>query len=340
MRHEAKESPFDGETKDNQEVSRSPSADSTEDVSDDDALSFGGEEREVFKSFEEETSEIMLPDIQITMPSKEVATLERNESYYGHPLSEEHAAEAMPLGGGGLVWHALVVPNEFFQEGKLKKGLPKRDFDVETQTVKPRRPSLPVTSSDFFSSLTRIEGPDGPRWIFHGILNGWPALTCLELISLQARRTAGSFLSPKDFVAGQFKLVWMHHWSADREGKAGQDPEITDVHRIYHAKLRGAPWTSIGWSKDNPGFVFWYEPMHPNGSRLKYGTKMVQSMNDTDICTMVHMISHRYAVGRESTKDRLTYHSIVLLEWDHGKHCTVVEGALLNGIGGYKGTSL
>jgi hypothetical protein len=107
---------------------------------------------------------------------------------------------------------------------------------------------------------------------------------------------------------------------------------------MYHAKLRGAPWTSRGWSKDNPGFVFWYEPTHPNGSQLNYGTKMVQSMNDNDICTMVHMISHRYAVGRESAKDRLTYHSIVFLEWDHGKYCTVVEGALLNGIGGYKGT--
>ena len=36
---------------------------------------------------------------------------------------------------------------------------------------------------------------------------------------------------------------------------------------------------------------------------------------------------------------QLTYHSIVLLEWEHGKFCTVVEGAFLNGIGGYKGRS-
>jgi hypothetical protein len=28
---------------------------------------------------------------------------------------------------------------------------------------------------------------------------------------------------------------------------------------------------------------------------------------------------------------------MVLLEWEHGKFCTVVEGAYLNGIGGYKG---
>jgi hypothetical protein len=51
------------------------------------------------------------------------------------------------------------------------------------------------------------------------------------------------------------------------------------------------------------------------------------------------MISHRYAVAKESPKDKLTYHSIALLEWEHGEYCTIVEGAYLNGIGGYKGRS-
>lgn len=36
---------------------------------------------------------------------------------------------------------------------------------------------------------------------------------------------------------------------------------------------------------------------------------------------------------------QLTYHSLVLLEWEHEKFCTIVEGAYLNGIGGYKGRS-
>jgi hypothetical protein len=30
---------------------------------------------------------------------------------------------------------------------------------------------------------------------------------------------------------------------------------------------------------------------------------------------------------------------VVLLEWEHGKYCTVIEGAFLNGIGGYNGRS-
>lgn len=51
------------------------------------------------------------------------------------------------------------------------------------------------------------------------------------------------------------------------------------------------------------------------------------------------MISHRYARLKESPKDRLTYHSICLLEWEHGEYCTVVESAYLNVMGGYQGKS-
>jgi hypothetical protein len=49
------------------------------------------------------------------------------------------------------------------------------------------------------------------------------------------------------------------------------------------------------------------------------------------------MVNHRYAVKRESPRDLITYHSICLLEWDHGQYMTVMETAFLNGIGGYKG---
>jgi hypothetical protein len=54
----------------------------------------------------------------------------------------------------------------------------------------------------------------------------------------------------------------------------------------------------------------------------------------------VHTFAHRYALGggkKESSKDRITYHEAVLLEWDHGRHLTVVELATLNGVGGRKG---
>ena len=44
--------------------------------------------------------------------------------------------------------------------------------------------------------------------------------------------------------------------------------------------------------------------------------------------TRCHHLAHKYAkkVGQaESTRDKLTYHSAVLLEWSHGKCCTIVE---------------
>ena len=41
----------------------------------------------------------------------------------------------------------------------------------------------------------------------------------------------------------------------------------------------------------------------------------------------------------ENPKERFTYHSAILLEWDHKKYVTVVELALLNGLSGYSGKS-
>ena len=60
---------------------------------------------------------------------------------------------------------------------------------------------------------------------------------------------------------------------------------------------------------------------------------------DDVVIVRAHLVSHRYAKQRESPKDLLTYHSAVVLEWSHGQHCTVVELAWLNGLGGYAGRS-
>jgi hypothetical protein len=257
------------------------------------------------------------------------------DSIYGQPLSVKEATERMPPGEGGLTYHSLIIPDNFFVNGKLFKGLAPRDFDLEKQSIKPRRPSLPMTASDLFSSLTKIDGPYGPRYVFYGVLNGWPSLRCFELIGLEQKRQGG-VPSPKDFMSGQ--ILWMHIWKAASEGTPAVEPKLQDPNKIYRAKLRGAPWSGLGWSRTSPGFAFWSEAQRPEGFRVLYGTDMVKTLDD-DKCTHVHMISHRYAVARESARDRITYHSIILLEWEHGKYCTVVEAAFLNGIGGYKGKS-
>jgi hypothetical protein len=272
------------------------------------------------------------PDVSISFQLSGVS----GESRYGFPLSVKEAEEKMPAGDEGLIWYATIIPDAFVKDGKLRKDLNKRDFDVSNATIKPRRPSLPVTAADFFSSLTKIQGPNGPRYVFSGVLNGWPSLTSLELISLERRRAIGNIASPKDLLTGQ--LTWMHHWKVDLEGRAGVEPKLLDQQRVHRAKLRGAPWSAIGWSPDSPGFLFWFEAQHPDGPRLTYGTNVLSTVGN-DKCSAVHMISHRYAIPFESPKDKLTYHSVVLLEWEHGQYCTIVEGAFLNGMGGYKGRS-
>lgn len=177
---------------------------------------------------------------------------------------------------------------------------------------------------------------EGPRFILHcKRLNGWPGLRNFELIRLECKRSLGPLTTP-DYL-NTYQSTWGHHWSVEQEGAAGIAPAIKDRNKIYRATLRAAPWTRAGWAPGSLGHVFWFEAQN-DVPRLTYGSSMVATVGD-DKCTAVHMISHRYYVAKESAKDKLTYHTVVLLEWEHGKFCTVVEGAYLNGIGGYKGKS-
>jgi hypothetical protein len=93
------------------------------------------------------------------------------EAAYGPPMDDDQAALAVPEGDEGLVWYALVIPDEFISKGSLISGLNKRDFDFSANKIKTSRASLPVTQTQLFSALTKIEGSKGPRYIF----NGWKA---------------------------------------------------------------------------------------------------------------------------------------------------------------------
>mmetsp|Transcript_26534 Transcript_26534/g.64671 ORF Transcript_26534/g.64671 Transcript_26534/m.64671 type:complete len:484 (+) Transcript_26534:125-1576(+) len=261
---------------------------------------------------------------------------ENLEALYGPLLDADQAAAAVPEGKEGLVWHAIVIPDDFIVNGKLVSGLNKRDFDLQAHEIKPRRASLPVTQTQLFSALSKVEGSKGPRFIFNGVLNGWPGLKTFELVRLEFKRSLGPLVAAPDYMKS-FAKIWGHHWSVAQEGAAGVAPEIKDKSKIYRATLRAAPWTREGWAPGNLGHVFWFEAQKETPT-LQYGCSMVATVGD-EKCTAVHMISHRYYVAKESAKDKLTYHSVVLLEWEHGKYCTLVEGAYLNGIGGYKGKS-
>lgn len=248
--------------------------------------------------------------------------MDDHDQWYGKPLSPENALDQFPPSpsSNGLRWKSEVLPAIWYNEktGKLRQSLQKRDFDVTNSRIKPHRKTLPLTHDELLSSLTQT--PCG-RYIFHGKLNGWPSLTVLELIAVERKRPL--LLS---------KAQYTPHWTPED----GAVPEFEDS-IIYRATFSAPAWTSIGWSEASPGYCYWFEATQQPTPRFSYGTNMLHTVSDAlDRVSHVHMISHRYAVRIESPRDKITYHSVVLLEWEHGEYCTVVEGAYLNGMGGYK----
>lgn len=236
-------------------------------------------------------------------------------SVYGSPMCPEAATAAHPAGDGGIVWHAQLVPDDWRHP---KHCMP----DGE---IKPRRPNLPVRVSDFFKSL--VQGTDG-RWIFSGVLNGWPGLTCLELRAI----TRKEGMNVKRL------------WEADRS--SAPPPQVSG--NSVRLTLRMPPWSARGWTKDSKGYVFWYFSQRSGGPKTDIGENMrIRLKSDLEAegqsmphAVNIHLFAHRYALGkgkRETTKDRLTYHSAILIEWDHGLYTTVVELAILNAVGGYRG---
>jgi hypothetical protein len=215
--------------------------------------SFGSDEDDLNEIIDDGTGEFRILTETLEELDSTAPVLPPNSSsllggpFYGNRLSEEEAAALVPPGEDGLVRHAIVIPDNFCTDGKLTGGLNKRDFDLENGAIKPRRPSLPVTQTQLLTSLTKIEGPDGggPRYIFNGALNGWPSLRNFELISLEKKRSLGPLTAP-DYM-NSMRGTWSHYWSSEKEGKAGISPAIKDKNKIYRAKLRGAPWSSLGW---------------------------------------------------------------------------------------------
>jgi hypothetical protein len=247
------------------------------------------------------------------------------DSMYGQPLSPEEAAAKCPPGGGGLVYHAHLLPDDWTPPSDLA--------DTSTNEIKPRRPTLPVRASDFFSSL--VQTPDN-RVIFCGVLNGWPGLTCLELLSITCK------------VSGTFGSKIERPWSAAKDKDSMPDlaaifPAGSSNHNV-RATLQMPPWSAKGWSPTSPGAVWWYHSQRAN-KNVAYGEDIIRGLqegygrDEPPLCTRATLLAHRYALGSrpESKKDKLTYHGAVLLEWDHAAFCTLVELATLNGCGGRKG---
>ena len=145
------------------------------------------------------------------------------EQSYGNPLSSVEASRAVPIGNDGLIRYALVVPDNFCKGGELLDGLNPRDYDLEKATIKPRRATLPIKQTDLMSSLTKVDDGTGSRYIFNGVLNGWPSLRHFELIGLEKKRSTvlPGGVQPPEYIMNSIGKAWKPHWSSEKEGKKG-----------------------------------------------------------------------------------------------------------------------
>lgn len=218
---------------------------------------------------------------------------------------------------GGVIWHCQVVnddykhPKHCFSDGKLK----------------PRRPIPHVRACDFFKSLRQSK--EG-HWIFSGVLNGWPTMTNLELLSITAK------------MKSVFKPRTVRFWQAGTKQGRGI-PVFPEAAKSVRVTLRQPAWSMHGWSRESPGCIWWYFGEQEK-QEMQFGENIIKKLKDDcknggsmPIATNCTHFYHRYYKAKESTKDKLTYHCGVFLEWDHGKWGTVMELAWLNGVGGYGG---
>jgi len=157
-------------------------------------------------------------------------------------------------------------------------------------------------------------------------LNGWAAFTTMELVKIKSKLKGRTV-----------RKLWDSSTSKDPPKyfkSAGSRLQFT---------LRLPGWSNRGYSKDNPGFCWWFAPFRPGGPAVTHGENMIRAAAQEEYSNAkvvrLHHFGHRYAKEVESSKDRISYHTGVLIEWDHGLYTTIVELAWRNGIGGYGGKS-
>ena len=221
-----------------------------------------------------------------------------DKACYGEKISPEKGDEIME-GDNGLVYYAILVSDEYCD--------PKHC--TEDGSLKSRRPMPHVRTRDFFASLAKTE--EG-KWVFNGVLNGWPALTTLELLKMEyVYKEKGIMLS---------KVYW-----ESGEGGSSESPYFPEAGLAFFLKkptsvritLRKPAWSSVGYSEESRGFFFWFV-LRPDGPKVAHGENTVSAIEEDRLdakAVRAHVITHRYAKeDGESVKDKLTYHAAVLVE--------------------------
>ena len=127
----------------------------------------------------------------------------------------------------GLIVHCQIYPDTFNDK---KHCLP-------NGKLKSRRPMPQIRASDFEKSLVKTK--DG-RWVFSGgNLNGWPALTNLEVVSVTQKYRSR---------IGGITRVRRHF----QRGVSLDKPKLPPG-KACRATLQLPEWSDIGWAKDVRG---------------------------------------------------------------------------------------
>eukprot|EP00927_Polykrikos_kofoidii_P018544 TRINITY_DN18605_c0_g1_i1.p1 TRINITY_DN18605_c0_g1~~TRINITY_DN18605_c0_g1_i1.p1 ORF type:complete len:472 (+),score=59.26 TRINITY_DN18605_c0_g1_i1:72-1418(+) len=229
----------------------------------------------------------------------------------------EEAGEHQEKGERGYVWYAKVMPDASIDPKHLDAN----------GVLKARRPMPHIRASDLLANIKNENG----RFILIGLLNGWPGLPNLQLMSITKRV---QYLGINSTT---------HVWQAS----SGQPPDaaLFSGGGSYRARFEAPPWSKIGWSMDSPGFAFWFYRREDLPLQMLYGEAMVRTLDECPFArapaTHVHAFAHRYpsASEKETIREGQTWHTAIFIEWSHGKFGTIVELGFLNGVGGYAGKS-
>lgn len=198
----------------------------------------------------------------------------------------EALAEAAAVPHGGMKWHAKLFPDNFANPKHV----------TAAGELKPRRPLPQARVTELLGCLVKT---DAGRFFFGGRLNGWPALSQLELRAITTLPREGRL---------RFQARVARYFDADtRQGKV---PETAEEIAEFAAKVvskcsvrlrfQSPPWSARGYEEGCPGRVFWWDgyPIAKGAQpRVVIGDRMVKAAEagDNPMATAVHLFGHRWA---------------------------------------------
>lgn len=233
----------------------------------------------------------------------------------------------------GYAWHADIVPDDFCTSAAAspEAEIARSEVCAADGTLKLQRKPPIIFRADLLAMTSTSLPSDA---VLRGSVNGWGAITNTMLMSITCQRGA---------------YVWRHSYAPKAEETtfadvisnafedAAFDPNCPSPLQPLRMRIALPPWSAVGWSPMSPGFVWWYKAQDSE-PRVIVGEDTLRHAGDGR-AVRAHLVTHRYVRKQEHFKDKLTWHTAVLLEWDHERFLTLVELATLNGISGRRGMS-